>query len=341
MEMNNLRFIIKCGLLLIAMHCSIVSAQIVQYGRVMEMNTGGKALSGVSITIPSAHDCQPTASDANGNFRLNFGEHKTGDVIVGLNAKKYGYEVVNHHITRDGYTLTNHDSLRIVMAPVGKIAKARARYYDLLETACLSRYDSTRNYLNQQYADNLITKPELQYWTEAAEKELQSAYLHLDDYADRLARLNDIDPDVETQALRDQLLSGQTDAVMACVASTNESTVLDNYLAFAGTYPMEDNGRAVAAGAFDLLNIPDDMMPDLTVLDNYSQQYENNFIAYGPRYAKCSLYLGTLFMNTNNDIMAAFCFRKALRMYELLDEIGEESYAEQINELKNLLKQLE
>lgn len=341
MEMNNLRFVIKCGLLLIAMHCSIVSAQIVQYGRVMEMNKGGKALSGVSITIPSAHDCQPTASDANGNFRLNFGEHKTGDVIVGLNAKKYGYEIVNHHITRDGYTLTDRDSLRIVMAPVGKIAESRARYYDLLETACVSRYDSTRNYLNQQYADNIITRLELDYWMQEAEKELQSVYLHIDDYADRLARLNDIDPDAEAQALHEQLLSGQTDAVMARVASNNETTVLEGYLVFSGAYPMELEGRSVAAGDYDLLNIPDNMMPDITVLDQYSQQYESNFMAYGPRYAQCCLYLGTLFMNTDNNIMAAFCFRKALRMYELLEEMDEESHAEQVKELQNLLKRIE
>lgn len=291
--------------------------------------------------IPSAHDCQPTASDANGIFRLSFGEHKTGDVIVGLSAKKHGYEVVNHHITRDGYTLTDRDSLRIVMAPVGKIAEARARYYDLLETACVSHYDSTHNYLNQQYANDIITRPELEYWLQEADNELQSAYLTLDDYADRLARLNDDDPDAEAQALYDQLLSGKTDAVMACVASANEPTVLENYLVFAGAYPMEEVGRHVAAGDYDLLNIPDDILPDLTVLDNYSQQYENNFMAYGPRYAQCCLYLGTLFMNTDNSIMATFCFRKALRMYELLEEMGEESYAQQIKELQNLLKRLE
>jgi len=298
-------------------------------------------LPGVSLTIPSAHDCQPTATDANGNFRLSFGEHKTGDVIVGLSAKKHGYEVVNHHITRDGYTLTDRDSLRIVMAPVGKIAEARARYYDLLETACVSHYDSTRAYLNQQYADHFITQPELDYWMDAAAKELQSAYLHLDDYADRLARLNDDDPDTEAQALLGQLLSGQTDAVVACITSDNEYTVLDDYLVFAGTYPMAEEARFVASGTYDLLNIPEEMVPDITVLDNYSQQYENNFMAYGPRYAQCCRYLGTLFMNTGNNIMAAFCFRKAMLMYELLEEMGEMSHAEQIMELQNLLKRLE
>lgn len=337
-----IRLLIKGTLLLLlTLPCGMLQAQIVQYGRVIEMNTGGRALSGVSLTIPSAHDCQPTASDVNGNFRLSFGEHKMGDVIVGLNAKKFGYEVVNHHITRDGYTLTDKDSLRIVMAPVGKIAEARARYYDLLETACVTHYGSTRDYLNQQYADNIITRLELNYWMEEAKKELQSAYLHLDDYADRLARLNDIDPDAEAQVLYDQLLSGQTDAVMASVSSDDETTVLEGYLVFSGTYPMEEEGRYVAAGDYALLNIPDDIMPDITVLDNYSQQYESNFMAYGPRYAQCCLYLGTLFMNTDNDIMAVFCFRKALRMYELLEEMDTESHSEQIEELQKLLKRLE
>lgn len=339
---KHIRLLVKGSLLLLlALPCGMLQAQMVQYGRVVEMNTGGKAIPGVSLTIPSAHDCQPTASDAKGIFRLSFGEHKTGDVIVGLNAKKFGYEVVNHHITRDGYTLTDKDSLRIVMAPVGKIAEARARYYDLLETACVSRYDSTRRYLNQQYANNIITRPELEYWLQEADNELQSAYFSLDDYADRLARLNDDDPDAEVQALHDQLLSGETEAVMACVASANEPTVLESYLIFSGTYPMEEEGRYVAAGDYDLLNIPDDILPDVTVLDNYSQQYENNFMAYGPRYAQCCLYLGTLFMNTDNSIMAAFCFRKALRMYELLEEMNEESHAEQIKELQDLLKRLE
>ena len=327
--------------MLLAMHCGIASAQIVQYGRVVEMNTGGKALPGVGLTIPSAHDCQPTASDNNGNFRLVFSEHRIGEVIVGINAQKYGYEVVNKHVTCQGFTLTDCDSLRIIMAPVGVIDKARIEYYGMLENSCVNRYDATLDFLNQQYASNIITKPELQYWIEAAQMELRSAYLHLNDYADRLARLNDDDPDAEAQALHDNLLAGKSDAVMACVASDNETTVLDGYLAFSGAYPMVDDGRAVAAGSYDLLDIPDDMVPDLTVLDNYSQQYESNFMAYGPRYAKCCSYLGTLFMNTNNSIMASFCFRKALKMYELLNEMDEDNYSKQIDEVKNTLKRLE
>ena len=49
-------------------------AQVVQYGRVVEMNSGGKELSGVSVTIPTLHDCQPTMSDKKGVFRLSFSE---------------------------------------------------------------------------------------------------------------------------------------------------------------------------------------------------------------------------------------------------------------------------
>ena len=72
------------------LHCGKASAQMVQYGKVVEMNSKGKTLSGVSVTVPSAHDCHPTSSDAFGVFRLSFGEHQTGDVVHGLKAKTAG-----------------------------------------------------------------------------------------------------------------------------------------------------------------------------------------------------------------------------------------------------------
>ena len=152
-----------------------LSAQMVQYGYVVEMNSGGRALPNVSISIPMAHDCQPTASDAHGLFRLSFGEHKIGDVVMGLNARKYGYELVNKHIV-EGYTLTDRDSLRIIMAPAEKLKEARERYYAMLETASVRRYDSTVNFLDGQLAQQVITKPERDYWQALAKAELKAAY---------------------------------------------------------------------------------------------------------------------------------------------------------------------
>ena len=110
--------------------CSPLFGQVSQYGKVVEMDDHGNPLAGVTLTVPSEHDCQPTMSDSRGRFRLCFGEHRTGDVVRGISAKKHGFEVVNVHVTRS-WTLTTEDTLTIVMAPKGKLKEARIRYYGL------------------------------------------------------------------------------------------------------------------------------------------------------------------------------------------------------------------
>lgn len=339
--MGTLMRLLKRGMLLMTLYGGMLSAQMVQYGRVVEMNSGGKALSGVAITIPSAHDCQPTSSDAYGVFRLSFGEHKVGDVVLGLNAKKYGYELVNHHVAREGYTLTDKDSLRIVMAPIGKIAEARTRYYALLESASIRRYDSTMSFLNHQYAQQMITEPELKYWKSQAEAELKTAYLRMDEYADMMARINQDDLKETELPLYEKLLSGDVVDALALVCDAPESDVLEDYLAFSGSYPMLNPEIHVAQGKYDLVNIPDSLYSDVMVLDNYTQQYESGFAANGPRYAKSCYYLGIIFRDAQDKVMAENCFRKALRMYEMLNEMEVGIYRSQIDELKELLKSFE
>lgn len=336
--MYALKKTLKWILLASAMHSFVLSAQMVQYGRVVEMNSGGKALSGVAITIPSAHDCQPTSSDSHGVFRLSFGEHKVGDVVLGLNAKKYGYEVVNHHVFREGYTLTDKDSLKVVMAPAGKIAEARAQYYACLEAASVKRYDSTKCFLQQQYAQSMMTETELQYWMSQAELELKTAYQHMEERADKLARINKDDLEGSALILYDKLLYGDAESALALINDKHSSNVIADYLVFSGAYPMSNPEEYIAANSFDLLNIPDSLYSDVMILDNYSQNYESDFATNGLRYAESCFYLGTIFMNADDDIMAAFCFRKALKTYELLSEMEIGDYGKQINELRNLLK---
>ena len=168
-------------------------AQTVQYGRVVEINSKGKTLSNVAINIPSVPDCQPTASDNEGLFRLVFNEHRVGDVIHGIHIDKYGYELVNHHIVHEGWTLTEKDTLRIVMAPKGTINEARSRYYSYLEEAYLSSYDSTTKHLREQFAQQLISEQEYNSLMGKAAHDLDVAFQHIDDYADMLARFNQDD----------------------------------------------------------------------------------------------------------------------------------------------------
>lgn len=324
----------------LAMCGGMLSAQMVQYGCVVEMNSGGKTLPNVAVSIPMAHDCQPTASDAHGIFRLSFGEHKVGDVVMGLNARKYGYELVNRHIV-EGYTLTDRDSLRIVMAPAEKLKEARERYYSLVETASIQCYDSTMSFLNSQYAQQVITKTELDYWLSLAEAELQVAYQNMEDYADRMACINADDLDANAKVLYDKLIEGDTEAGLALIGSMPESNVIEDYLVFSGAYPMMDPEVHVASGHLDLVNIPDTLYSDVLALNGYNDRYESDFMTNGLHYAQSCHHLGTIFLHVGDKVMAASCLRKALKMYELLQEMSLESYAEQMEELKTVLKDLE
>ena len=318
----------------------MLSAQMVQYGCVVEMNSGGHSLSNVAVSIPMAHDCQPTVSDVHGIFRLSFGEHKVGDVVMGLSARKYGYELVNKHII-EGYTLTDRDSLRIVMAPSKKLKEAREKYYAFLESASVRRYDSTLEFLNGQYGQHLITKPELDYWVSLAEAELKTAYQNMDDYADRMARVNADDLDADERSFYDMMSYGDVSAGLALIGNLPESNVIDDYLVFSGAYPMMDPEVHVASGNLDLVNIPDTLYSDVLALNGYNDHYESDFMTNGVHYAQSCHHLGTIFLNIGDKVMAASCFRKALKMYELLDEMGSESYAGQMEELKEILKDLE
>lgn len=110
--------------------CCPLFGQVVQYGKVMEWGEQESPLAGVTITIPSEHDCQPTISDAKGQFRLCFSDHHVGDVVREVTARKRGYEVVNIHVTRS-WTLTTADTLVIIMAPKAKLKEARSHYYGM------------------------------------------------------------------------------------------------------------------------------------------------------------------------------------------------------------------
>ena len=110
--------------------CCPLFGQVVQYGKVLEWDEQENPLAGVTITIPSEHDCQPTISDAKGQFRLCFSEHHVGDVVREVTARKRGYEVVNIHVTRS-WTLTTADTLAIIMAPKAKLKEARSHYYGM------------------------------------------------------------------------------------------------------------------------------------------------------------------------------------------------------------------
>lgn len=309
----------------------------VQYGKVLEMNSKGKTLSGVSITVLSATDCHPTSSDAFGVFRLSFGEHQTGDVIHGLRAKKYGYEVVNIHVTRDGWTLTDRDTLRIVMAPSTTINEARMRYYDLLETACITRYNATMQLLDEHYANHSISQPEYEYWKLQAENELKNAYQNMDDYAYAFARVNEDDTDAATVELVAKLKTNDMEGAMALVSETPYETVLQAYTDFTSAFPMESLKDMSPKAAQDSLPQNDSLYRNIIVLQTYTKLFESEFASNGEKYAKSCAYLGVLYKEKGWEEASKNYFTKALRMYEMLNVIEGIEVQDKIDKIKQLL----
>lgn len=292
----------------------MAKAQVTQYGKVTELNSGGKRLNGVSITVNSVHDCQPTTSDVNGVFRLRFGEHQTGDVVVGIRARKYGYEVVNSHITRDGWTLTDRDTLRIVMAPAEQIREAKLRYYDLLETAFVSRYDSTMSVLNEQLAQHRISDVEYRFWSEAAMTELGKAYVNMDDYAESLACL-DIDNMDETEAALYASLTANDMSSTIGLLSGDEQSVLASMTGVKVVFPaMEDE-------------------------EMKASDVREDFVVLGAQYADACFGLGMMYKRNGNDTEAKKYLSMALGMYETLNEIG--NYDLEVKNAKKELKAYE
>lgn len=335
--MSSLRCIITACMVSMFVLGGAVSAQTVQYGKVVELNSKGKTLSGVAITVQSAHDCQPTSSDAHGLFRLSFAEHQTGDVVHGLRAKKYGYEVVNIHVTRDGWTLTDRDTLRIVMAPSTKINEARMRYYDLLETACVSRYDATIRVLDENYANHSISLPEYQYWRLEAENELQRAYQTMDDYAYAFARVNEDDTDDATRELVSKLKGNDWEGAMAIVSGQPYETVLQAYTDFSSTYPLQDPEEMMAKAGMDSIPDSDSLYSDIMVLQTYANLFESDFATSGAKYAKSCAYLGVIFNERGWEEASKKYFNKALRMYEMLNVIEGIEVQDKIDKIKQQL----
>ena len=314
----------KVWLLFLIMVSGSVYGQMTQYGRVVEAGAQGKPLQGVAITVPSVHDCQPTMSDRNGNYKLVFREHQVGDVVHGVRAEKKGYEVVNVHVTRN-WTLTPKDSLRIVMAPLGQLRQAKERYYDMVEALGVSRYDSTMAFLKNQYEQKLLTPMAYEYWKGEAEAELQQCYEGLDALADRLARL--------------EMRENRMEETVA-TALAGATSVLDTYQGFLVVFPKKNKELVVSSLEMDTTLVPDSLLANLRMMDDYAKVLEADNAESLLRYAKVVSYMGIMYNDAGQIVKARACFEKASAMYHALALMEGKNYTRQIERLDSWLKEL-
>lgn len=331
--MNKMYIIASLVVLLLLGFGNNANGQMTQYGKVVEMNSKGKALAKVHVSVQS--DAPPTSSDAHGVFRLCFQHHQTGDTVH-VQACKDGYELVNIHIAK--WTLTDRDTLRIIMAPLGEVREARMRYYGLAKAACLDRYESTMNLLNEHYAQHKISISEFQYWKLMAENELNDTYDNLEYYADVFARIDEYDMDETQAAISAKLKTDDILGAMAIASQEPSKPVMQAYLDFSNTFPLESLGEMEVVAELDSLPASDTLYEYIMVLQTYVNLFERDSIASCAKYAKSCAYLGVLYKQKGWDEASRKYFRKALRMYEMLNMIEGVEVTDKIDRIKELLE---
>jgi hypothetical protein len=211
------------------------------------------------------------------------------------------------------------------MASSEKLREARMRYYDLIETACVSRYDATMDVLNSHLANNVITMPEYQYWKLEAENELQRAYQNIDALAYELA-------------CTDEAILGNPDKAIETQLN-KEGSVLQAYTSFSSDYPLMNFNEMEAKADLDSLPVADSLYQTIMVLQTYTNIYESDFVVSGAKYAKSCAYLGVIYKEKGWNEASMKYFRKALRMYEMLNLIDGVEMGDAINRIKELLEE--
>ena len=190
---------LKYTLALLLLSVLQLSAQTIQRGKVVLQNSGHKPLSGVQMT---AYGAQPTDTDNDGAFRLNFNKAESGDLAPLKEAYKKGYELVNKKET-EKWILSDAKDMIVVMCPEGALREARESYYQIGAKTYVQRYENALAELEKQKEANRLTEKEYADKLEATYNELESSQKLLYEYADLFSRINKDDlNELETEAFR-------------------------------------------------------------------------------------------------------------------------------------------
>lgn len=230
-----------------------LSAQVRQVGRIVEINSNGKAVPGVSVEAVSSDDVQPAVSDSDGIFVLNFAKKKRGDIAYNLKVYKSGYEVVNNQLIRDGVVLTEKDTLKIVVAPPAKLAEARANYYEIFDNYQIGVYKKQIEELKSQLAKNEIPLAEYEQRAVKAEEDLKNANSKIAEYADKFSRINKDDMDSVGRRAFAALDNGDIEGALNVYANYNSLDRLSNKILQRNE--VNASIKALIPGMLDEINI--------------------------------------------------------------------------------------
>lgn len=280
-------------IILISLLLGVVSSlysQVKQIGIIRELNSNGKPISGVAITCLSDKDVQPTISDKNGIFILHFDDKKAGDILYNLRIYKQDYEIVNNHILKYGWTLTQKDTIRIILANKNILSQTRAKYYNIIDQFQIKKYKSTTDSLKKALEFKNISLEEYSLRAEDAERELSKAYTKIEEYADLLAKINKDDMDSITKEAFEYFENGNISKAISLyeknklieqlktkVSLRNASNESINHLI--PKLQEEVNYRLMASGEENITKAQE-ILEEIANVDTTNLYYVNNYIQF-------------------------------------------------------------
>lgn len=188
-------------------------ARTVQTGVVREYKGKAKktALAGVELQV---YPAQSTASDRNGNFRLEFLTLKPGERINVRRIEKEGYEIFNKDALEQ-WNLNPTAPFMIVMCRSNMFKQLKDTYYKNSGERYARQYRKAQDELKRLKEQNKIQQKEYIEQLEQLEQEYGRQLENLDNYVDRFARidLSEISP-VE-QEIIELVQAGKIDEAIA------------------------------------------------------------------------------------------------------------------------------
>jgi len=108
-------------------------------GRIVLLNSGGKAVANVQVT---AFDANPAVSTSSGLFQLDFADKKKPGDVVAIIVQKKGFEVINKKELEHVVLRQNPDELlEIVLCPEGTWEKNAQVYYWIAAKLITDQFD--------------------------------------------------------------------------------------------------------------------------------------------------------------------------------------------------------
>lgn len=199
-------------------------AKTVQTGVVREYKGKAKktALAGVELQV---YPAQSTASDRNGNFRLEFLTLKPGERINVRRIEKEGYEIFNKDALEQ-WNLNPTAPFMIVMCRSNMFKQLKDTYYKNSGERYARQYRKAQDELKRLKDQNKIQQKEYIERLEQLEQEYGRQLENLDNYVDRFARidLSEISP-VE-QEIIELVQAGKIDEAIAKYEELNAKAKL-------------------------------------------------------------------------------------------------------------------